>query len=283
MVNRTSSSVIRVFPRRTKATPDDELAFVGEPPKSQLLYLPEADEVQVSVTFTWDRPEAERLAGIWSFFYPQVKLGGPAYDDPGDAFEPGMYLRPGYVITTRGCPNTCPYCFVPEREGALRELPVRDGHDVLDNNLLAASRGHIEAVLAMLRRQKERARFTGGFEARRVEPWFAAALKEIRTATGFLAYDRPGDRKVVAEAAKLLLPCFTKRRLGCYVLCGYVGDTIEAAKERCQYVQDLGMMAFAMFYRDRDWQGRVPSDWQAFIRPHLRGVPGWAGTKAGAR
>jgi hypothetical protein len=34
---------IRVFPRRTVQTPDDELAFVGFPP---LLFPPEADYVR---------------------------------------------------------------------------------------------------------------------------------------------------------------------------------------------------------------------------------------------
>ena len=49
--------IVRVFPRRTSATPTDDLAFVGDPP----LFLPEADEVHVSCTFTWDRAEARRL------------------------------------------------------------------------------------------------------------------------------------------------------------------------------------------------------------------------------
>ena len=65
--------IARVFPRRTRATPTDSLTFVGDPP----LIRPEIDEVHVSVTFTWDLPEAERLADSWGRFYP-VKVGGPA-------------------------------------------------------------------------------------------------------------------------------------------------------------------------------------------------------------
>ena len=49
--------MIRVFPRRTKWTPDDELAFVGDPP----LFRPKERVVNISVTFTWDLPEANRL------------------------------------------------------------------------------------------------------------------------------------------------------------------------------------------------------------------------------
>lgn len=54
--------IARVFPRKTNATPDDELVFFGPPP---LLILPEIDEVHVSVTFTYDRPKAEELAEDW--------------------------------------------------------------------------------------------------------------------------------------------------------------------------------------------------------------------------
>lgn len=262
--------LIRVFPRRTNATPVDDMAFVGMPP---LPPLPQADEVHISVTFTWDLGMIGPLWTAWRAYYDRVLVGGPAVHNTPGEFEPGRYVAPGYVITTRGCPNRCAYCFVPEREGTLRELPIRDGYDVLDNNLLAASRGHIEQVLHMLARQKERARFTGGFEARRVEPWFVDALKEIRTRIGFLAYDRPGDRRHVEDAAKLLLPCFAKRRLGCYLLCGYEGDTIDATRERCQFVSDLGMMPFPMYFRPKDWRGRVPSEWAAFIRRNARGIP----------
>ena len=40
----------------------------------------------------------------------------------GGDFVPGRYLAPGYVITSRGCPNRCWFCSVWRREGALREF-----------------------------------------------------------------------------------------------------------------------------------------------------------------
>jgi hypothetical protein len=195
-------------------------------------------------------------------------------------FEPGRFLARGYTITTRGCQNQCAYCCVPEREGRLRELPIRDGWDLLDNNLLAASRSHIEAVLEMLSRQPKRARFTGGLEARRVEPWFAKALKTLGADAAFLAYDRPEDRVVVKDAAMLLVPSIRSRRLGCYVLCGFDGDTLQAARERCQYVTDLGMRAYPMFFRPySDKKMPIPYLWHDFIWMLLRGLPATADKK----
>ena len=121
--------IARVFPRRTNASPKDALAFFDVPG----MFPVEVDEVHISVAFTWDIPRAERLAKTWEKMAP-VKLGGPALGAAGEDFTPGMYLKPGYVITSRGCPNRCWFCSVPKREGSLRELPITEGNNVLDDN-----------------------------------------------------------------------------------------------------------------------------------------------------
>ena len=139
--------IIRVFPRRTKATPDDDLVRINQPPG----FFDQADEIHISVAWTWDLPKAERLAKQWEQVAP-VKIGGPATGMPGDDFTPGMYLKKGYVITSRGCPNRCWFCSVWKREGNIRELPITEGWNVLDDNLLACSDDHIKAVFKMLAR-----------------------------------------------------------------------------------------------------------------------------------
>ncbi len=253
----TPVRIVRVFPRRTNATPDDELAFVGEPPFQR----PAADEVHVSCTFTWDRSEAERLAKLWEMYYPVVKIGGPAYDDPSGEFVPGRYLKTGYVITTRGCPNHCGFCLVPKREGELRCLPVRDGHNVCDNNLLAAPRGHIERVLDMLARQRKRAEFTGGLEARRLEEWFAEAISAIGFRRVYFAYDQPNERRPVLDAIRLMhWYGHAYWRIGVYVLMGYDGDTVAAAEERLQFIVNAGAVPYPMLYRGLRPQLR-PAEW----------------------
>lgn len=110
--------IARVFPRKTNATPDDDLTFFGPPP---MLILPEIDEVHVSVTFTYDKPKAEELAEDWRWAGVPVKLGGPAYDDPASGeFVPGRYIKNGRTITSRGCNNRCWFCSAWRREGKLR-------------------------------------------------------------------------------------------------------------------------------------------------------------------
>jgi hypothetical protein len=85
-----------------------------------------------------------------------------AYGDSGQEFVPGRYIRHGYGFTSRGCPRRCWFCSVWKRDPVPRLLPITDCWNILDDNLLACPRGHVEAVFAMLRRQGRQIEFTGG-------------------------------------------------------------------------------------------------------------------------
>ena len=190
--------IARVFPRRTSATPDDEYAFVGEPPFVE--FLPsDIAEVHVSVTFTWDIPFARHLVQTWRHIAP-VKIGGPALGSPALDFEPGMYLKQGYLFTSRGCPNNCWFCDVPRREGPLRELNVKEGWNILDSNLLACSEGHVRKVFDMLCHRKEKVLLTGGLEAERLREWHVELFEKAKVQEAFFAYDLPDDLPALKTA-----------------------------------------------------------------------------------
>ena len=257
--------LLRVFPRRTAATPDDDLVRIGYPD----LFPPECDEIHVSVTFTYDIPKAEKMAEAWGHVAP-VKIGGPALNDAGGDFVPGRYLTKGYVITSRGCPNRCWFCVVPKREGTVRELPIADGWRLQDNNLLACSREHIRAVFAMLSRQPKRAVFQGGLEAARMEPWIAAGLALLRPQSIYFAYDSPSDKDALASAIATMKDTgfHWGHSLSAYVLIGYPKDTPDAAEDRLRFVLSLGVLPFAMLYRDE--AGQVDQKWRRFQREWCR-------------
>lgn len=247
--------IIRVFPRKTRATPDDEDVRIACPPG----LFDEADEVHIPVVFTWDKQAAERLEKLWRPV-AQVKVGGPAYDDPGGDFVPGMYVKKGYVMTSRGCPNRCWFCSVPKREGDIREIPITEGHNLLDSNILACSDEHIKAVFRMLEQGKKTYKkpveFTGGLEAKLMKPWIANSLKALRPKQLFFAYDTPDDLEPLIEAGKVLVEAGFKTHpsshaLRCYVLCGFAGDTFEKAEIRMRQVIQAGFMPMAMLYRDK--------------------------------
>lgn len=264
--------IIRVFPRRTQATPDDDLSFIGDPPFD----LPDADEVHVSCTFTWDVERAQSLQKLWNVFYP-TKLGGPAFGDVGDTFEPGMYLKQGHVITSRGCTKRCKFCLVPEREGKLKLLQIGKGYDILDNNLLACPRNHIEAVLDMLENQPDAVKFTGGLDVFLLKDWFIDRLLKLRLKIAYIAYDQPKQRKAVERVVKTILDKagwsdgVARNKLGCYILIGWDGDSLDAAQERLNFVKELKIRVFPMYYQPLQRELRRPSKaWCTLIRSYLR-------------
>ena len=82
--------ILRVFPRKTNATPEDEYVAIGTPG----LFIPDdISELHISVAFTWDLLEAERFAHAWSS-YGNVKIGRPNTD------MRGKNLRPAFTSNT---------------------------------------------------------------------------------------------------------------------------------------------------------------------------------------
>ena len=258
--------VARVFPRQTSHTPTDEFAFTSGPD----MFTQPFDEVHVSCTFTWDRSRAEVLADLWRGYSPDVRLGGPAYDDAGDEFSPGMFLKSGYTMTSRGCPYQCPFCFVPKREGKLRELAIESGNVVCDNNLLACSESHITQVFDMLEKERK-IRFLGGLDVRLLSEYHISRLVDLGSRLNYfyIAYDSAYMKDRVLD---VLVRCYsaglTQSKIGCYVLIGYDGDTPQAADERCEWVFVNGGLPYAMYYRGPDANPRVhrPVEWRAVVK-----------------
>ena len=259
-------AIARVFPRRTTATPDDEYAFIGYP-EDQNIIPTDITEVHVSVAFSWDMSEAEKMAEAWNKIAP-AKMGGPAFNQPGGDFIPGMYLKKGATITSRGCPNHCWFCAVPKREiYGLRELEIKAGNRVFDDNILACSDQHIMKVFDMLLKQPDVA-FTGGLEAKLLKPWHVEQLARVKAQQVFFAYDTPDDLPPLIEASKMLQASqwYRWRKCNCYCLIGYPNDTIEKAEERLATALRLGFCPFAMFYRDNNGKQNKTKDWAQFQR-----------------
>ncbi len=263
-MTESAHPIIRVFPRRTSMTPRDEMAFVGEPP----LWRPEAEEVHLSVTFTWDIADGRRLAGAWGQYYPVVKLGGPAIGPDDGEFRPGMYLQRGVTITSRGCPRSCPWCFVPEREGKIRLLPIREGWILQDNNILACSRAHQKAVFAMLREQGRKVTFSGGLDSRLFTDWTAKELATIPISQVFFAADTRESLGPLRDAVRRV-PFLTRRQLRCYVMIG-LEESLAQAEERLRAVWRIGCLPFSQLYRDFDGGPKYGRGWRALNRTWSR-------------
>ena len=281
--------IARVFPRKTNMTPTDPMAFVG-PPTIENLAM-DIETVHVSVTFGWDIEKAEELYEQWHILGVPVEVGGPAFDDRMGDFQPGMYVKDGIVFTSRGCNKDCWFCSVPKcARGVIRELPICDGWNICDDNILGTSESHFRAVIEMLRKQKKRAVFSGGLEPALLQMWHAELLREINPKTMYTAYDTKDDYEAIRQMADILWDVgFSPKgcQVKCYCLCGYDGDSFDEAEKRMRQIVDVGFLPFAMLYRDDT--GETDKEWRKFQREwanprivgkkfgdaHLRGDYGW--------
>jgi len=272
--------IARVFPTKTKMSPTDADCYFGSPP----LWTPEYDEIHISTVFTWDLSRAAMLARQWQS-YGKIKIGGPALDARGNGFLSGIYVKKGVTITSRGCPHNCPFCFVPKREGQIRELFIQDGNIVQDNNLLACSPQHIRKVFEMLRTQK-RVDFAGGLEAARITDEIVEELRSLKIYQLWLSFDPPYNEKPILKAVEKLKRYFRRDQIRCYVLIGYYDDTLEKAENRLKWVYEIGTLPFAMRYRtpepkwdgtflykERSWNLLTRQwSWPAIIKSSMKGT-----------
>ncbi|MFI3255421.1 MAG: radical SAM protein [Eubacteriales bacterium] len=110
----------------------------------------------------------------------------PEIDDcfPDYTIYPNCDYAIGYL--TRGCPNRCRWCVVPQKEGAIK--PYRLWQDVvredsmkltlMDNNILACSHGLSQ--LEELTATKYKIDLNQGMDARLVTPEIAQLLSKLR-------------------------------------------------------------------------------------------------------
>jgi len=257
-----SEKIIRVFPRKTSYTPDDEMAFIGMPP----LIIPEHDEIHVSCSFTWDKAYCEELAFQWEGRTNKpVKLGGPAFGSPAEDFVQGLYIKKNIIFTTRGCNNNCPWCCVPKLEGKLKELPICEGNWIQDNNFLQADRSHKDKVFEMLKHQKAIC-FKGGLEADLIDEHFINGISGLRIAELWLACDTDARLPEFKKACeKLKSAGFNREKIKSYVLS--YGKDRDKDEARARAVYEAGAMPFVQLYRDfSDTKTEYSSDWNRWAR-----------------
>ena len=257
--------ILRVFARKTNLTPEDELAFYDMPG----LFIPEHDEIHVVVTFTWDIERGKFLRDCWQNVTDNpVKIGGAAFDDPctGD-FVPGLYLKHGVTVTSRGCVNACPFCLVPKREGKLREIEnFVAGNIIQDNNFLACSKEHRRRVYDMLKTQRQ-VSFRGGLESEFLTDWDVEEMRGLRIESLWLACDsKPRIKPFLNACEKLVKAGFSQNKIRCYVL---IGDDMSENEERLQTVFRAGALPFAQLYQPREWK-EYSREWRQYQRQWAR-------------
>lgn len=154
----------------------------------------------------------------------------------------------------------------------MRELEIKPGWIVQDNNLLACSDDHIELVFTMLEKQPKAAVFSGGLDSGLLRKWHVDRLRDMRVSELWFACDRSNSLDSLKRVMDMV-GCFPQDKRRCYVMVGFSGESLEEAEGRLESVYAMGFLPFAQLYRSES--DRVPdagysSEWKALARKWSR-------------
>jgi len=180
---------------------------------------------------------------------------------PDYSIYPECDYAVGYI--TRGCPNKCRWCVVPQKEGDIH--PYSDWRDIvradtkklvlMDNNILACEYG-IEQ-LAELSGTDYRLDLNQGMDARLVTPEIADIIARVKWIKYIrFSCDQTAQIEAVENAAALLAERGVKpSRLFVYLL---VTKDLENADYRVQRLKKLKVSIYAQAERNAA-QGILPN------------------------
>lgn len=212
---------------------------------------------------------------------PEPQKGGTGYDIAGKLPVKMEQMRPDYTLypdfpaalgfLTRGCVRSCPWCVVPEKEGALRvvdsigNIAAAACRNVvlLDNNFLAAPPDFVRQQLTEAARMGLRLDFNQGLDARLVTPEYARLLAGCRWIR-FIRFscDTAAMIEPIRRAVRLIRETGSRREIFCYMLVQDIAD----AETRLRALVELGVTPFAQPFRDISTSLEPPEEQQLFAR-----------------
>lgn len=214
------------------------------------------DRVYMSKVFTFTPDNYDQ-------YTCEVVKGGTGYDMHAELPEEVDRMCPDYSIypqfkaaygfLTRGCPNRCPWCIVPKKEGAIRAysdiedwLCGRKEAVIMDNNIIAHQHGleQLEKIAGM----GIHIDINQGIEAGRITPEIAGLLSRVKFSRYIrIACDTRSALPAVETAVERMRSAGIRPdKVFCYVLVRDVDDALY----RIERLRSLGVQPFAQPYRD---------------------------------
>lgn len=227
------------------------------------------------------------------YSYDKLEKGGTGYDvhsqlpDEIDRLQPYYELFPylpkntAYGFLTRGCPNKCPWCVVPKKEGIIHpymdieEIAI-DGRNhvvLMDNNILAAG-DYAKQQLQKIINLGLYVDFNQAMDARLVTPEYAQMLGKMHWIDGRIRFgcDTTPQIKACENAMQLINEAGFKGEYFLYTMVGGKND-LQECYNRIHYwwqrLQDFrknhvgrAVYAYAQPYRDPMNPNHVIPEWQ---------------------
>jgi len=210
--------------------------------------------------------------------YGKIIRGGTGYDYNSLPKEiddqcPDYSIYPqfteAYGFLTRGCPNKCSWCIVPDKEGTIRPYSdieeFIDGRRIailMDNNVLASDHGlqQIEKIIKL----GIKIDFNQGLDARLITDEIAQLLSRVKWYKPIrMACDTIAQIPHIEKATKLLRKHgATPSNYFVYVLVKDIPDSLT----RVEFLRGLKLDPFAQPYIDFSGKNKITKEQKRFAR-----------------
>lgn len=249
----------------------------------------EGDEVEWYSTFG-GRYDVVYMAKVFGFTEDygyvidnadRIVKGGTGYDysvvlpteidrmQPDYAIYPYIDKRTAYGFLTRGCPNKCPWCIVPKKEGGIKpymdvdEIAVGGRHNLvlMDNNILAIKEYAMEQFDKIIEKGY-RVDFNQGLDARLVDDAVAKKLANIRWIRDIrFGCDTPRQIAEV-ERAMELIDGYSENPKWYFLYTIITKDMNESYERISHFKRHKRVRVQAQPYRELDNPRQVLPQWQ---------------------
>lgn len=233
----------------------------------------------------------------------EIIRGGTGYNiesrltDEIDRTQPDYSIYPNipsdmaYGFLTRGCPNRCPWCVVPRKEGRIR--PYMDVEEIaiegrnklvlMDNNILAAG-DYAKGQMLKIIDKGYRVDFNQALDARLVTDDFARLLANIKWLDNNIIRFGCDTHKQIEDCERAMDMINSYGFTGQYFLYTMLNDNMQECYDRINHWwkrmrkvreehQGRQVYAYAQPYRDPDNPNRPIPQWQ-------KDMAGWVNKKA---
>ena len=233
----------------------------------------------------------------------EVVKGGTGYDvhsrlpEEVDHTQPDYSIYPlvpkdtAYGFLTRGCPNRCPWCVVPRKEGKIRpymdvdEIAIEGRHKLvlMDNNILAAGDYAKQQICKIIDRGY-RVDFNQALDARLVTDEWAKLLAKVKWLDKNRIRFGCDTHKQIENCERAMAMIESYGFTGQFFLYTMLNDDMQECYDRINHWwmrmrevrdkhQGRPVYAYAQPYRDPDNPNRPIPQWQ-------KDMAGWVNKKA---